>query len=1154
MKKILSFAPLWALCFGCDVYGMDGSPFNREELWGKITQILSLPQTETNKSENSSEIHEKSDKKFFQGKVPDFCNDNPRLRIDGVVTYCMLQHQFSIPDFLDPDKQYGMQVLDKFTSDSDAMRHQILSNALKHPTNADSESFLNVLLELVTFFNDPIEYKRALFECIDCYGRKFYDISAYEYLRSPKFDNPKFNHRAFVEGPDGKRLDILKASLEGLIVGHRTIHDEVLGVFFMFLDSSESLTSDGDSQYLLLARYFKWDLLKRLYPKHKDAWYRTLGDAVKPPRMWDIRKNKNEEIDSDTALRMVSFITGISQGHIQWDFWHDDFPYVVYNDMPLLSSVVFNAKADFLPDIMKNVMKKIKFDASTGLLGGVEGNEELIYPLLAITLRNDMSSNLNTLYASFLDLMDEGATGTALRKFDLGQVAKYFPSLNPEFVKNFKEDPSTHYIKVNAFGAMQLLYSPLFQKILSSENLSAEFFSVTHGIQLNDEGYFPSWLFLFKQENFEILDDLVEKYPRDEFSYTVHADERNIDRFFTKLPVIPIAPNSLQKNEQKKKNGLAWHLMENGFFSLSFISNTNSYLFDAQAERFIYSFRNTAREMDFPDIFEILTQSEPFVRDVFTAAMQQDRIPLLSSYLENAVKAGDFPGVYLLLTLSRELGFDIVDKYSPNSNILDTAIFIQSQNPNLKYLQNIQTQKGPSKKEKQEKMKDESIEREQDVNNILHILGIADHDLDASGDFNSYRERINSLLVEQGAKSSIDPETLDQTSTKPNQNLKGKKKKWQKPEIVIPVEQAPELITEKLESSTESNNDKAEKQENISGKVTDNHENALTSSATNEVNVEKEQTQPELTSKERRRIKREKIQQNLNKGKKKKSNKKPAKVPGETTENSTGKMAERKIEINPIPEPDQIVKSNTTITSTPGQIMIPQNMPNDKPSVSNNKATTTASENAENINNNSNQRSASDANKSKPYSNRSNTPTLSPFSGENLTSSNPKHLHPHSETQRPPKPEIRVVKEVEVVYRYITEQVIDELIGQGKELTPEMKAKVDFDRLCETVLHKHWIEKGYDLDFVAKNGQTVIHYRVKYGTPEELQPIYNMNPVKFMKAVEHKADGDWTATHTAAKHNPRIYHWLLSIEANPNAVDKNQNKPADIFRFYRSKK
>ena len=100
--------------------------------------------------------------------------------------------------------------------------------------------------------------------------------------------------------------------------------------------------------------------------------------------------------------------------------------------MPLLSSIVFNAKADFLPDIMKNVMKKIKFDASTGLLGGVEENEELIYLLLAITLRDDMSSNLNTLYASFLDLMDEGATGTALRKFDLGQVAKYFPFLNPE--------------------------------------------------------------------------------------------------------------------------------------------------------------------------------------------------------------------------------------------------------------------------------------------------------------------------------------------------------------------------------------------------------------------------------------------------------------------------------------------------------------------------------------------------------------------------------------------------------------------------------------------------------------------------------------------------------------------------------------------------
>ena len=77
MKKILSFAPLWALCFGCNVYGMDDSHFNREELWGKITQILSLPQTETNKSENLSEIHEKSDKRFFQGKVPDFYNDNP---------------------------------------------------------------------------------------------------------------------------------------------------------------------------------------------------------------------------------------------------------------------------------------------------------------------------------------------------------------------------------------------------------------------------------------------------------------------------------------------------------------------------------------------------------------------------------------------------------------------------------------------------------------------------------------------------------------------------------------------------------------------------------------------------------------------------------------------------------------------------------------------------------------------------------------------------------------------------------------------------------------------------------------------------------------------------------------------------------------------
>ena len=70
--------------------------------------------------------------------------------------------------------------------------------------------------------------------------------------------------------------------------------------------------------------------------------------------------------------------------------------------------------------------------------------------------------------------------------------------------------------------------------------------------------------------------------------------------------------------------GILWKIV---FFNLSLISNTSSYLFDAQAERFIYSFLNTAREMDFSDILEILTQSEPFVRDVFTAAMQQDRIP-----------------------------------------------------------------------------------------------------------------------------------------------------------------------------------------------------------------------------------------------------------------------------------------------------------------------------------------------------------------------------------------------------------------------------------------------------------------------------------------------------------------------------------------------
>lgn len=213
---------------------MDDSHFNREELWGKITQILSLPQTETNKSENLSEIHEKSDKRFFQGKVPDFYNDNPRLRIDGIVTYYMLRHQFSIPAFLDPNGEFNGQILDIFACSSDKICQQILSNALSHQTNIDNDAFLNVLLELITFFTNPVEYKRALFECIDYYGRKCYGTSAHEYLESPGFNNPKRNYIAFVEGPDTSRLDILKASFAGLITRHRIIHDDVLEMFRPF--------------------------------------------------------------------------------------------------------------------------------------------------------------------------------------------------------------------------------------------------------------------------------------------------------------------------------------------------------------------------------------------------------------------------------------------------------------------------------------------------------------------------------------------------------------------------------------------------------------------------------------------------------------------------------------------------------------------------------------------------------------------------------------------------------------------------------------------------------------------------------------------------------------------------------------------------------